>query len=196
MLGLGTLKAAPLPPAYGYDPDIRRLAVTTPSYSTAITQATDVGNGGAELSRLHRRQGRAAVGHRAATASRRPRFGLRLVAGSRTILETQPGFTRYSPTIGRLSATCGPAAAGSRASTARRAPAAVKRQVTVAHDFTPTTIHVRRRIVGARGLVAQMRFPAYHTATYDLIRGAAVTNVGLEPRARAAPPASRSCASA
>ena len=119
-------------------------------------------------------------------------FGLRLAAGSRTILETQPGFPRYSPTIGRLSADVRPGGgAFSRIHSQTRAGSG-KRQVTVAHDFTPTTIHVRRRIVGARGLLAQIRFPAYHTATYDLIRGAAVTNVRLEPRASAAPPAPRS----
>ena len=118
------MEAAPLPPAYGYDPDIRRLAVTTPSYSTAITQATAVGNGGAELSRLLDDKGvpLSGTGGNGATSTA---FGLRLVAGRRTILETQPGFTRYSPTMGRLSATCGPAAAGSRACTARPAPAAV-----------------------------------------------------------------------
>ncbi len=63
--------------------------------------------------------------------------------------------------------------------------------MTVAHDFTPTTIHVRRRIVGARGLVAQVRFPAYRTASYDVIRGASVTNVRLESGERSAAGATR-----
>ncbi len=58
--------------------------------------------------------------------------------------------------------------------------------MTIAHDFTPTTIHVRRRIVGARGLVAQMRFPAYRTATYDLTRGSTVVNVGSDSGERSA----------
>ena len=72
VLGLGTMEAAPLPPAYGYDPDIRRLAVTTPSYSTAITQATRRRQRRRRAVTAARRQGRAAVGHRAATAPRRP----------------------------------------------------------------------------------------------------------------------------
>ena len=107
VLGLGTMKAVPLPPAYGYDPDIRRLAVTTPTYSTAITPATDVGNGGAELSRLIDGDGvpLSGTGGNGATSTA---FGLRLVAGNRTILETQPGFTRYAPTMGRLSADVRP----------------------------------------------------------------------------------------
>ncbi len=124
VLGLGPMQAAPLPPAYGFDPDIRRLAVTTAAYSTAITPASDVGNGGAELSRLIDGKGvpLSGTGGNGVTSTA---FGLRLVAGTRTILETQPGFPRYSPTMGRLSAErAARAAAGSRASTARRAPAA------------------------------------------------------------------------
>ncbi len=90
MLGIGTLKEVPLPPAYGFDPDIRRLAVTTPAYSTAITPVSDVGNGGAELSRLIDSTGvpLSGSGGNGVTSSG---FGLRLAAGDRTILETQPG---------------------------------------------------------------------------------------------------------
>jgi hypothetical protein len=185
VLGLGTLKEVPLPPAYGYDPDIQRLAVTTPTYSTAITPAGDIGNGGTELSRLIDGAGvpLSGTGGNGATSSG---FGLRLAAGNRTILETQPGFPRYAPTIGRLRANVRPGGgAFSRIHSQTRAGSG-KRQVTVAHDFTPTTIHVRRRIVGARGLVAQMRFPAYRTATYDLIRGLTVTTVSSDSGERSA----------
>jgi hypothetical protein len=185
VLGLGTLKEAPLPPAYGYDPDIQRLAVTTPTYSTAITPAGDIGNGGMELSRLIDGAGvpLSGTGGNGVTSAG---FGLRLAAGNRTILETQPGFPNYSPRIGRLSANVRPGGgAFSRIHSQTRAGSG-KRQVTVAHDFTPTTIHVRRRIVGARGLVAQMRFPAYKTATYDLIRGLTVTTVSSASGERSA----------
>jgi len=177
VLGLGTLKEVPLPPAYGFDPDIRRLAVTTPAYSTAITPASDIGNGGAELSRLIDGKGvpLSGTGGNGVTSSG---FGLRLAAGSRTILETQPGFPRYSPTLGRLSASVRPGGGSFSTIHSQTRVGSGKRQVTVAHDFAPTTIHVRRRIVGARGLVAQMRFPAYKIATYDLIRGPSVTSVG------------------
>ncbi len=177
VLGLGPLKEVPLPSAYGFDPDIRRLAITTPAYSTAITPAGDIGNGGAELSRLFDGTGvpLSGTGGNGVTSSG---FGLRLTGGNRTILETQPGFPRYSPTMGRLGANVRPGGgAFSRIHSQTRAGSG-SRQVTVAHDFTPTTIHVRRRIVGARGLVAQMRFPAYKQATYDLIRGLTVTGVG------------------
>lgn len=190
VLGLGTMKAAPLPPAYGFDPDIRRLAVTTPSYSTAITQATAVGNGGAELSRLTDAKGvpLSGTGGNGATSTA---FGLRLVAGRRTILETQPGFTRYSPTMGRLSANVRPGGGGFTRIHSQTRAGSGGRQVTVAHDFTPTTIHVRRRIVGARGLLAEVRFPAYRTASYEVIRGAAAANVRLESGTRSAAGATR-----
>ena len=190
VLGLGTMQAAPLPPAYGFDPDIRRLAVTTPTYSTAITQATAVGNGGAELSRLIDDRGvpLSGTGGNGATSTA---FGLRLVAGTRTILETQPGFTRFSPTMGRLSADVRPGGGGFKTIHSQTRAGSGGRQVTVAHDFTPTTIHVRRRIVGARGLMAQVRFPAYRTATFDVIRGNAVTSVRLETGTRSAAGATR-----
>ena len=194
VLGLGTMHAAPLPPAYGFDPDIRRLAVTTPTYSTAITQATAVGNGGAELSRLIDDKGvpLSGTGGNGVTSTA---FGLRLVAGRRTILETQPGFTRYSPTMGRLSADVRPGGGGFTRIHSQTRAGSGQRQVTVAHDFTPTTIHVRRRIVGARGLLAQVRFPAYRTASFDVIRGNAAPTCASS-RARAAPPAPRGSASA
>jgi hypothetical protein len=175
VLGLGNMQAAPLPPAYGYDPDIRRLAVTTQAYSTAITRPSDIGNGGAELSRLIDDKGLplSGSGGNGVTSTA---FGLRLVAGRRTILETQPGFQRYAATMGRLSANVRPGAGGFSLLHSQTRAGSGGRQVTVAHDFTPTTIHVRRRIVGARGLLAQMRFPAYRTASYDVIRGSAVVN--------------------
>ena len=190
VLGLGRIPAAPLPPAFGFDPDIRRLAITTAAYSTAITPASDVGNGGAELSRLIDSKGLplSGTGGNGVTSTA---FGLRLVAGNRTILETQPGFPRYSPTMGRLSANVRPGGGGFTRLHSQTRAGSGKRQVTVAHDFTATTIHVRRRIVGARGLMAQVRFPAYRTASYDVIRGSSVSNVRLESGERSAAGATR-----
>jgi hypothetical protein len=53
-LGLGALPAEPPPPLYAYDPDVGRLAVTTPAYSTAVTvvDRERLPYGGAELARL------------------------------------------------------------------------------------------------------------------------------------------------
>jgi hypothetical protein len=53
-LGLGSISLAEPPPIYSFDPDTQRLAVSTPSYSTAIVvhNHNAVPYGGLELSRL------------------------------------------------------------------------------------------------------------------------------------------------
>jgi hypothetical protein len=53
-LGLGGLEAAQPPPLYSFDPDIGRLAITTPGYSTAVLPVNlhAVPYGGIELARL------------------------------------------------------------------------------------------------------------------------------------------------
>jgi hypothetical protein len=53
--GLGSMRAQSPPPLYAYDPDIGRLAVTTPAYNTAVL-AVNMGAvpyGGTELARLY-----------------------------------------------------------------------------------------------------------------------------------------------
>ena len=54
-LGLGRMRSNPPPPLYAYDPDIGRLAVTTPAYNTAIVvvDADRLPYGGVELARLY-----------------------------------------------------------------------------------------------------------------------------------------------
>ena len=178
MLGLGSLKEVPLPPAYGFDPDIRRLAVTTPSYSTAITPASDIGNGGAELSRLIDGKGvpLSGTGGNGVTSSG---FGLRLAAGSRTILETQPGFPRYSPTLGRLSASVRPGGGAFSTIHSQTRVGSGKRQVTVRARLHAD--HDPRAPPASSGpAVCWRRCDSRPTrsATYDLIRGLSVASVG------------------
>lgn len=62
--GLGGMSAVEPPPLYAYDPDIGRLAVTTPAYNTAVL-AVNMGAvpyGGMELARLYDGQQRVAAG--------------------------------------------------------------------------------------------------------------------------------------
>lgn len=179
VLGMGSLTAVAPPPMYGFDPDIRRLAVSTPAYSTAITPTGATGNGGIELSRLLDEHGQplSGTGGNGITATA---FGLRLVSGTRTVLETQPGFGRYSPKLGRVTANVPPGGGGFTALREQSVAQSGRRRVTVVHDFRPADIHVRRRITGARGLTAQVRFPAFGVATFDLIRGLSVTSIRLE----------------
>ena len=63
-LGLGALAAEQPPPLYAYDPDVGRLAVTTPAYSTAVTvvDRQRLPYGGAELARLFDGEMRPAAG--------------------------------------------------------------------------------------------------------------------------------------
>ena len=63
-LGLGALPSEVPPPLYAYDPDVGRLAVTTPAYSTAVTVVDyeRLPYGGAELARLYDGEMRIAAG--------------------------------------------------------------------------------------------------------------------------------------
>ena len=96
-LGLGERTAQQPPPVYAYDPDIGRLAVSTPAYSTAILAANHgaVGYGGIELARLYDGDGRpvATIGGRPPAA-----FGVvvRDVA-NRTLLASQ--VSRLPPSL-------------------------------------------------------------------------------------------------
>ena len=53
--GLGRMKSTEPPPLYAYDPDIGRLAVTTPAYNTAVLTVNmgAVPYGGTEIARLY-----------------------------------------------------------------------------------------------------------------------------------------------
>jgi hypothetical protein len=63
-LGLGALPSEVPPPLYAYDPDVGRLAVTTPAYSTAVTvvDGRRLPYGGAEIARLFDGDMRVAAG--------------------------------------------------------------------------------------------------------------------------------------
>jgi hypothetical protein len=63
-LGLGALASEQPPPLYAYDPDVGRLAVSTPAYSTAVTVVDyeRLPYGGAELARLFDGDMRVAAG--------------------------------------------------------------------------------------------------------------------------------------
>ena len=76
--GFRGVAARPLPPSYGYDPDIHRLTIATPRYSTAIVPPSRVGNGGAELARLFDASGFPVSGTGGSGASRTG-FGVRIV---------------------------------------------------------------------------------------------------------------------
>ena len=106
--GFRGVVARPLPPSYGYDPDIHRLTIATPRYSTAIVPPSRVGNGGAELARLFDASGFPVSGTGGSGASRTG-FGVRIVVAGRAVLETsrapdRPGRRRSRRSAARAAA--------------------------------------------------------------------------------------------
>jgi hypothetical protein len=96
-LGLPAIAAEQPPPLYSFDPDIGRLAITTPTYSTAILPVTQgaVPYGGIELARLFD-QGQRAV----ADIGARPwaSFGVLVRNQSaRTVLSSERGLPQPDP---------------------------------------------------------------------------------------------------
>ncbi len=89
--GLGSRPATAPPPFYAYDADVGRLAVSTPSYSTAIlvVNRSKVPYGGLDLARLYDGDGDPVGG----TGGRPPAaFGIVVAArGGRPVLRTQTG---------------------------------------------------------------------------------------------------------
>jgi hypothetical protein len=96
-LGLGGLEATEPPPLYSFDPDIGRLAVTTPTYSTAVVPVTQhaIPYGGIELARLFDDDQRvvANIGGRPWAS-----FGVVIrTASARTVLRSQQGRSAPDP---------------------------------------------------------------------------------------------------
>ena len=117
--GLAASSRARPPPLYSYDPDIGRLAVTTPKYNTAIVAVNQKAfpYGGLDLARLF--DGKQEV---AANIGGRPpaSFGLmvRDVAGRR-VAASQVGRSRVDPGVRPLTLTKAPRGAGAVSSAGR-----------------------------------------------------------------------------
>jgi hypothetical protein len=169
--GLGARKASEPPALYSYDPDIGRLAVTTPTYNTAIMAVNQRAfpYGGVDLARLF--DGDQEV---AANIGGRPpaSFGVmvRDVAGKR-VIASQVGRSAVAAGVTPLRLTKAPAGAGALASarvgrafagpfTDLRATGTVasrQLRVTVSHRFT-------RDWIGTSWLVARRSGAARYTA--------------------------------
>ena len=173
--GLGRAPAAAPPALYSYDPDIGRLAITTPRYNTAVI-AVNQGAfpyGGVELARLFdgNQDVAANIGGRAPAA-----FGL-LVRDSngRQIMASQRGGKRPSSGGSRqLWLTKAPSGVGARANARGRAfagPFSELRATGTAsggglrsitrHRFTPELIDTRWELTGGgtRRVTVDALFP-------------------------------------
>ena len=176
--GLGRMRAAEPPPVYAYDPDTGRLAVTTPSYNTAIMPVNQHAfpYGGIELARLFDGEQRVAanIGGRGDAA-----FGVQLrdTAG-RVALASQLGRDDVDPRVTPLRLTRAPSGVGARSSSrgdrayagtfndlrATGSAASAAARITSAHRFTPHTIETRWTITRAGGagpLSADVTFPSW-----------------------------------
>jgi len=87
--GWGAITPASPPAMYAHDPDVRRVAVTTPSYSTALLPSQyETKYGGAELVRLFDSSARPLSG---VGGSQTHAFGIIIKRGALTALRSQPG---------------------------------------------------------------------------------------------------------
>ena len=178
--GLGAASSSQPPPLYAFDPDIGRLAVTTPAYNTAVV-AVNQGAfpyGGVELARLFdsRQEVAANLGGRPPAA-----FGLTtLSAAGRPLASTQVGRPSVDPDVTPLELLRAPRGAGKTAQAAAgkafagpfrelRARGVVRRRqhdLETIHRFTPWYVETRwtararsRRHAAAR-YGAEVRFPS------------------------------------
>ena len=176
--GLGRMASSAPPPLYAYDPDIGRLAVTTPAYNTAIVAVNQRAfpYGGIELARLYDGDQNVAanIGGRAPAS-----FGVAVRdAGGRRVLASQTGRSSVDQGVTPLRLVRAPSGTTARASTGSRLPfagafsdlravgsiASRTVRVTTTHRFTPSAIETRWSVARRRGaarLRADVMFPSW-----------------------------------
>ena len=200
--GLGRMRATTPPPLYAYDPDIGRLAVTTPAYNTAIV-AVNQGAfpyGGIELARLFDGDQNvvANVGGTGDAA-----FGVRVQdAAGRELLSSQTARAAVDPRVTPLRLTRAPSGVGATAASRRPrayagpftlleatgSVAGPRARVTTTHRFTATDITTTWTIAARRGaglLGADVQFPSWgrRTAVVAVLRDGSRVPVGRVPLA-------------
>jgi len=176
--GLGHMRTAAPPSLYAYDPDIGRLAVTTPTYNTAIVAVNQRAfpYGGIELARLFDGEQRVAanVGGRAPAA-----FGMLVREPSgRRVFSSQTGRARIDARVTPLRLTKAPAGTGASAASApgrsayagpfrdlraRGSLTAGRFRAVTSHRFTATTIETSwllERRYGRARLQADVLLPS------------------------------------
>jgi hypothetical protein len=183
LLGLGEMQASEPPPLYSYDPDIGRLAVTTPAYNTAIIAVTRGAfpYGGIELARLFDGEQDVAGG----VGGRPPAsFGVVVRDGSGAIAHASQRALAPtdSPPLRLLDAPRGtgsdpapypnhPYAGAFRTLRVRGTSARGGVKIRTTHTFKPEYIETDWRVSGADGKQVEVLFPSWG-------RGAKVTAYG------------------
>ena len=163
--GLGRMRGERPPSLYAYDPDIGRLAITTPSYNTAIIAVNQRAfpYGGIELARLFdgEQEVAAGIGGRAPAA-----FGLLVREPSgRRVFSSQTGRSRVDPNVTPLRLTRAPSGTGASVRTrpgkvfagpfhdlrARGTYTAGRFRAVTSHRFRPESIETRWALTRLRG---------------------------------------------
>ena len=172
--GLGRMPGQRPPPLYAFDPDIGRLAVTTPAYSTAVVPVSQGAfpYGGIELARLYDGRGEVAanIGGRPPAA-----FGLAVSSGGTRVLTTQKPRTVLDRSVRPLRLTRAPAGVGASTRALRsyarpfgevRATGTVTTpslRARTTHTFTPRAIETSwdlERRAGRTPYTVDVRFPS------------------------------------
>jgi hypothetical protein len=183
--GLGHMRSARPPALYAFDPSIGRLAITTPSYNTAVMAHSNGAfpYGGIELARLFDGDQRVAAGVGPYGASG---FGVTVTEDGRVALSTQTP-RRTAPKGAPIVLTRSPRGPAGAARPYPEHPYAGAFEhvqctgevqegdlkVRTTHTFTRDRIHTAweiRRVDGKRRLAATVRFPSWgHGATVSAV---------------------------
>ena len=175
LFGLGEMKGEEAPPLYAYDPDVGRLAVTTPAYNTAIVAVTRGAfpYGGIELARLFDREQDVAGG----VGGRPPAsFGVVVRSGGAIVHASQRALAPSDAKPLRLleaprGATSNPQNYPNRpyagAFETLRVQGATARggiEIRTTHTFKAAYIETEWRVSGAKGKQIEVLFPSWGKA--------------------------------
>jgi hypothetical protein len=168
--GLGRKPGIPMPAVFTRDKDVDRLAISTPVYSTAVVRRSNAGYGGIEPARLlgPSSQVLGTLGGKGEDA-----FGLRVLGGGHTILDTQPGTTVGVRALSGIGG--GDSVAGTFSSLGMTASgSAPKVKVGVRDVFTRDRIVITHEISNHKpGRIIELTFPAPRGADWSRVVGAA-----------------------
>ena len=183
LFGLGELQGEEPPPLYAYDPDVGRLAVTTPAYNTAIVAVTRGAfpYGGIELARLFDREQDVAGG----VGGRPPAsFGVVVRDGAGAIAHASQ--RALAPADGKplrlleapRGATSNPADFPDRpyagAFETLRVQGTSARggvEIRTTHTFKADYIETEWRVAGAKGKQVEVLFPSWGKAKVSAVMG-------------------------
>jgi hypothetical protein len=172
LFGLGEMRGAEAPPLYAYDPDVGRLAVTTPAYNTAIFAVTRGAfpYGGLELARFFDRDQDVAGG----VGGRPPAsFGVVVRSGGAIVHASQRALSASETKPLRLleaprGATANPQNYPNRpyagAFETLRAQGSTSRggiEIRTTHTFKAAFIETEWRVSGAKGKQIEVLFPSW-----------------------------------